>query len=249
MAIHTLLTSGTAAIVQPAAFGAVAVALALTGGHAAAQSVPGLRSAELLRMDPLALGRLMDETRPTPVPAAVRAEVVASLPKRGEVHTLDDGGRRKLAALGAVLEAAQRSSVYAIKVMDVPQAFVGLHGRSVILISQPALRLMSEDELRAVVAHEAAHEYVHFEYERATAEGRRERLQDLELVCDIIAVTTLRAIGQDAWSLAAGIEKLVRFNNFHFGTAIDNPDYPSPLLRRSVMRKIDEKISRAAARR
>ena len=248
MAIHTLLTSGAAPIVQPAGFGAVVVALALTAGHAAAQPAT-LRSADLLKMDPPGLARLLDEIRPAPVPAAVRADVLASLPKRGEVYNLDDGGRRKLAALAEVLEAAQRSSVYAITVMDVPQAFVGLHARSVILISQPALRVMSEDELRAVVAHETAHEYVHFEYERAMAEGRSDRLQDLELVCDIIAVMVLRAIGQDPRSLAAGIEKLVRFNNFHFGTAIDNPDYPSPLLRRSVMRKIDEKISRAAARR
>jgi hypothetical protein len=38
------------------------------------------------------------------------------------------------------------------------------------------------------VAHETAHEYVH---ERARAEGHSGRLQDLELVCDIIAVMTL----------------------------------------------------------
>ena len=75
-----------------------------------------------------------------------------------------------------------------------------------LLISLPALRLVSEDQLRAVVAHEAAHEYVHAEYERATAAGRRDQLQDLELVCDIIAVLTLNAIGQEAgWALSGAI--------------------------------------------
>jgi hypothetical protein len=39
---------------------------------------------------------------------------------------------------------------------------------------------MSEDELRAQLAHENAHEYVHDEYERAKAEGRSSRLQDLD---------------------------------------------------------------------
>lgn len=249
MSIHTLLTSGTDAIVHPARCGALVVALALTGTPAAAQSLSTIRSGELLAMDPLALARLLDESRPAPVPAAVRARVLAGLPKQGEVHNLDDGARRKLAALAPVLEAAQRGSVYAVKVIDVPHAFVGLHARTVVLISRPALGLMSEDELRALVAHETAHEYVHAEYERATAEGRSGRLQDLELVCDIIAVMTLRAIGQEAWSLAAGIEKLLRFNRFHFGTEIDDPDYPSSLLRRSVVLALEKRISRVAGRR
>ena len=36
--------------------------------------------------------------------------------------------------LAPVLEVAQRESVYAIKVIDVPHAFVGLHARTVVLI-------------------------------------------------------------------------------------------------------------------
>jgi Zn-dependent protease with chaperone function len=67
-----------------------------------------------------------------------------------------------------VLEAAQRASVYAVMVIDEPQARVGLNARTVVL-SRPALTLMSEEELQAVVAHETAHEYVHAEYERAMA--------------------------------------------------------------------------------
>jgi len=139
--------------------------------------------------------------------------------------------------------------VYAIKVIDVPQAFVGLHARAVVLISLPALRLMTEDELRALVAHETGHEYVHAEYERATAEGNSGRLQDLELVCDIIAVMNLHAIGQQASSLVGGIEKLLRFDRFHFGSEMDYPDYPSPLLRRSVVLTLEKRVLQAAARR
>jgi predicted Zn-dependent protease len=249
MTIHTLPTSGTAVIVHPARCAALVVALALAGSSAAAQSRSTIRSADLLAMDPLALARLLDESRPAPVSAAVRAHVLAGLPKKGEVQTFDDGERRKLAALAPVLEAAQRRSVYAIMVIDVPQAFVGLHARTVVFISRPVLGLMSEDELRAVVAHETGHEYIHAEYERATAEGHSGRLQDLELVCDIVAVMTLRAIGQEAWSLVAGIEKLLRFNRFHFGSEFDNPEYPSPLLRRSVVLALEKRILRVAGRR
>jgi Peptidase family M48 len=199
-------------------------------------------------MDPLALARLLDESRPAPVPAAVRAHVLAGLPKQGQVQRLDDGARRKLAALAPVLEAAQRRSVYTVTVIDVPHAFVGLYARTVVLISLPALRLMTEDELRALVAHETGHEYVHAEYERATAEGRSGRLQDLELVCDIIAVMNLHAIGQKASSLVAGIEKLLRFDRFHFGSEMHS-DYPSPLLRRSVVLALEKRVSRVAGGR
>ena len=199
-------------------------------------------------MDPLALARLVDESRPTPVSAAVRAQVLAELPTKGQVRNLDDGERRKLAELAAVLEVAQRESVYAIKVIDVPHAFVGLHERTVVLITRSALRVMSADELRGALAHETAHEYVQDEYKRALAEDRRSRLQDLELVCDILAVMTLRAIGQEARSLPAAIEKLQRFNRFHFGYEVD-PDYPDVMLRRSIVLAVEKKISRIAARR
>jgi hypothetical protein len=208
-----------------------------------------MRSGELLAMEPLALGRFLDEARPVPVAEAVRAHVLAALPTKGVVHNLEEAERRKLAGLAPVLEAAQRGSVYVIKVIDVPHAFIGLHARTVVLISRPALRLVSEDELRALVAHETAHEYVHAEYERATAEGRSGRLQDLELVCDVIAVMTLHAIGQEARSLPAAVEKILRFNHFHFGDDIDDPQYPSPLLRRSVALALEKRISRGVARR
>jgi hypothetical protein len=247
MTIHALRKSGAAAIGHLARSGALVSVLALTAPTAAAQSLSTIRSGELLAMDPLALARFLNESRPAAVPAAVRAHVLAGLPTKGDVLNLDDGGRRKLAALAPILEAAQRESVYAIKVIDVPQAFVGLHARSVVLISLPALRLMTEDELRALVAHETGHEYVHAQYERATAQGRRGRLQDLELVCDIIAVVNLHAIGQKASSLVAGIEKLLWFDRFYFG-GTDHPDYPPSLLRRSVVLALEKRISRVAGR-
>ena len=108
----------------------------------------------------------------------------------------------------------QRESVYEIKVIDVAQAGVGIHERLVLLISRVALGLLSADELQAVVAHEIGHEYVWADRERAVAVGDHERLQDLELVCDIIAVTILRGIGRDASPLIAGI----RNHRFHTPT-------------------------------
>ena len=75
-------------------------------------------------------------------------------------------------------------------------------------------------------------------------DARRGRLQDLELICDIIAVLTLRAIGQEARTLPAAIEKIQRFNRFHFGYEVD-PDYPDLLLRRSTILGLDKRLSRS----
>ena len=244
MTVRSLLVSGTAAIVHSAGRGAVVAAVVSVSSPAAAQFPSTINPRQLLEMDPPALIRLVNESRPAPVSAVVRAHVLAGLPKKGQVENLDESERRKLAGIAPVLEAAQRGSVYAVKIIDVPHAFVGLHERAVVLITRSALRVLSEKELRAALAHETAHEYVHDEYARATAEDRRSRVQDLELVCDMLAVLTLRAIRQEARSLPAAIEKLEWFNRVLFGYEVD-PAHPSVMLRRTVTLALDKKISRA----
>ena len=242
MSIRSFKVRGIAAILHSARCGVFVGVLFASSAPASAQLPANVTSEELLRMDPPALLRVVEESRPAPVSPAVRAQVLAELPRKGEVQDLSPDERRKLAALAPVLDVAQRQSVYVIKVIDVPHAFVGIHERSVILITRPALKVMSEGELRATLSHETAHEYVHSDYERARIDTRRGRLQDLELVCDIIAVLTLRAIGQEALALPAGIEKIQRFNRFHFGYEVD-PDYPDVLLRRSIILELDKRLS------
>ena len=229
-----------AAILHSARGGVFIGVLSMTA-PAFAELPANVSSEELLRMDPTALVRLLDERRPAPVPAAVRARVMAELPRKGQVQDLSADERQKLAAIEPILDVAQRRAVYAIKVVDVPHAFIGIHERSVILITRSALRIASKEELRAAVSHETAHEYVHTDYERATIDARRARLQDLELVCDIIAVVTLHALGQEALTLPAVIEKIQRFNRFHFGYETD-PDYPEVLLRRSVILAFEKRL-------
>jgi hypothetical protein len=199
-----------------------------------AQKLP-TSSQELVAMSLEERVRLLDATRPSPVPAGERARILASLPAEGEVLHLDAASRRKLEALKPILHAAQRESVYEIKVIDVPLAAVAIHGRMVVLISQVTLLLLSAEELQAQVAHETGHEYVWSEREEAFASGDHGRLQDLELVCDIIAATTLRASGREASPLVSGIEKIGRFNASRFGAARNEGNYPSVARRRSVI--------------
>jgi Zn-dependent protease with chaperone function len=114
----------------------------------------------LIRTDANTFWAELVRSRPQPVPAEFKAGVLAGLPPKGEVQNLKKAARGKLAAVQPILRIHGRDSVHEVKVIDVPGAFVGLHARSVILISEAALNLLSAEELQASVAHEAGHEYV-----------------------------------------------------------------------------------------
>lgn len=184
-------------------------------------------SQNLLATDPNALARFLETARPVPVSAEEKARVLNTLPLEGEVTDVSGSARLKLATLTEVLRAARRESVYDIKVIDVPQAALGLHGRAVILISEAALTLLDADELQALVAHEVGHEYVWPQRERSFKVADRSGLKDLELVCDGIAIATLRGLGMDVSRLMSGVEKMIRFNRERFGTANNERDYPT----------------------
>jgi Peptidase family M48 len=197
------------------------------------QRLPLSNSRNLLAMDPSAFAQFLKTARPAPVSAEDKARVLSSLPEEGEVTNLNAAARQKLAALVDVLRATERASVYEIKVIAVPQAAIGLHGRAVILISEAALTLVDADELQALLAHEIAHEYVWTERERAFQLADRIRLKDLELVCDAIAIVTLHGLGMDVSRLMTGVQKISRFNRERFGTAINERDYPTVAQRRA----------------
>jgi Zn-dependent protease with chaperone function len=113
----------------------------------------------------------LDACRPTPISAGEKDMVLKSLPPEGEVTKLAESERRKLTDLARVLRFHRRDGVYALKVISVPQAWTGLHGRAVLLISLPALQLLDSQELQALVAHEVGHEYLWKEYAAARKDG------------------------------------------------------------------------------
>jgi hypothetical protein len=207
-------------------------------GQLPQETVALTTSQNLLATDPNALARFLETARPVPVSATDKARVLSTLPLEGEVTEFSASARRKLAALTKVLRAVGRESVYEIKVIDVPQAAIGLHARAVILISEAALTLLDADELQALVAHEIGHEYVWTERERAFQLADRRRLKDLELMCDGIAIVTLHGLGMEVSRLMAGVQKISRFNRERFGTAVNERDYPTLAQRRAFARAV-----------
>jgi Zn-dependent protease with chaperone function len=150
------------------------------------------------------------QLRPAPVSAAVRAAIVAALPHEGELEPTDRE-RAKIATLDAVFEFHERKGSIVVKVIDVGHAFVGLHARTVLLLSRDALSLVRPEELQALAAHELGHEFFWDEYQAARRDDPV-HLQELELRCDGVAVTTLRALGRGPEALVRAITKLTRYN-------------------------------------
>jgi hypothetical protein len=176
--------------------------------------------------------------RPAPVTAAERARVLATLPADGEVCSLSAAQREKLLALHRVLALHGREAVYVVKVVQVPQAVVALHARTVVLVSEPALDLLSPEELQALVAHEIGHEYFWTDYFQARRDEDRARLRTLELLCDGIAILTLRRAGVDPRELTSALERVDRYNHDRFGAALYEENYPGLETRRQLARRL-----------
>ena len=168
----------------------------------------------------------LDVCRPAPVGAGEKAILLKSLPSEGEITQLTARERRKLKQLDSVLRIHGREEVYELKVMAVPQAWTGLHGRAVLLISLPALRLLNSEELQAVVAHEV----------RAQMRNDIARVRELELACDAVAILTLVRLGIKPDRLVTAIEKELRFNYDRFGLPKNENSYPPLKLRRELVK-------------
>src|SRR5690349_3895847 len=143
--------------------------------------------ATLSRIDASTFWRDLERFRPMPIQPEDKVAVLAVLPAEGEIRNLKEPEQHQLAAARQILRLHKRDSVYEVKVIDVPYPFVGLHARSVVLISQMALTMTTAEELQAAVAHEAGHEYVWAEFEHARERRDYKRLQELEIFCDAVS--------------------------------------------------------------
>jgi hypothetical protein len=163
--------------------------------------------------------------RPSPISVDDRNRAIANLPP-GVLRPVA-GESVMLATLRPILVFHDRTAIVDVEIIDIDQAFVGLHARSIVLISRRALQLVSATELQALVAHEIGHEYFWNEYQRATKRNDRRALKDVELKCDGVAALTLAELGLNPRVLTSATLKLTRFNEKLSATA-DSTSYPSP---------------------
>jgi hypothetical protein len=183
---------------------------------------------------------LLDRHQPPPILPELRTRVMAALPREGEL-TPTPGERVKLAAVDPVLKIYRRLGSVSLKVVDVPYALVALHGRAVVLVTREALSLITVGEFQAIIAHELAHELFWDDYGAALERDQYERLQELELRCDGVAVMILRALGADPAHLTRAAVKLTRHNERRGGAF--NTARQVPLdVRLTFIRNVDSRL-------
>jgi hypothetical protein len=130
---------------------------------------------------------------------------------------------KKLDALKPILAYHELEHAFEIEVMDVPQAFIGLRSRVILVISRPALKVLTPSELQALAAHEIAHDLLWATREEIPPGRAR---QELELKCDGIAALTLLTLGLDPIRIIDAVKKLEKFNR-QFTLAANAADYPA----------------------
>ena len=154
---------------------------------------------------------LLQKQRPSPLAPALRAAIVAALPPEGAL-TPSASEALKIASLDPIFASHERKDLVVVKVIDVGYAFVGLHARMVLLLSRDALAVVTAGELQALAIHELAHELVWDEYQAAIAARDEARMQELELLCDGIAVLMLKRLDRAPDDLIRAVTKMVRHN-------------------------------------
>jgi len=154
--------------------------------------------------------------RPSKLSPELKERVLKMLPK-ADLVSPSGGQQAKLRALGPILQYHERDSAVELKVLRVPTATTAFLAGAAVLITEPALEVLSAEELQAVVAHELGHEYFWGEFELARQHEQYSKLQELELRCDGIAVITLSQLGLNPESLISGVTKLNRYNGHKEG--------------------------------
>lgn len=153
---------------------------------------------------------------------------VMSILRKEDIVAPSAEGRAKLAALESVLQFQGRGSVIDPIVIRVGQAVVMFLAGAAVLISEEALDMLTAEELQAVVAHELGHEYFWSEFEEARLNKHYEKIQELELRCDGLAVITMSRLGLDPSNFISAISKLTKSHS----NQVMHAEYYLPLKER-----------------
>lgn len=112
------------------------------------------------------------------------------------------------AALQPVLDYHERGKMPIIVLRsEQPKAY--LVERAAIIITSRMMVIASDEEIRGIVAHELAHEYVWPERSEAMKAKDGKLMRECEMFCDAVAAFTLKEIGSDPASYGRILERLI----------------------------------------
>ncbi|MDQ3011867.1 MAG: M48 family metalloprotease [Acidobacteriota bacterium] len=111
------------------------------------------------------------------------------------------------AALKPILDYHERGKMPIIVLRsEQPKAY--LVERTAIIITTRMMIIANDAEIRGIVAHELAHEYVWDERTEAMKAKNETLMRECELLCDVVAAFTLKEIGDNPASYGRIIERL-----------------------------------------
>jgi hypothetical protein len=112
------------------------------------------------------------------------------------------------AALQPVLDYHERGKMPIVVLRsELPKAY--LVERAAIIITTRMMVIASNEEIRGIIAHELAHEYVWDERVKAKTEKDGKLMRECELFCDAVAAFTLKEIGDEPASYGRILERLI----------------------------------------
>ena len=146
-------------------------------------------------------------------------------------------------ALQPVLEYHERRQM-PIVVLRSEQPKAYLVERAVIIITTRLMVIASDEEIRGIVAHELAHEYVWDERNKAKAEKDGKLMRECELFCDVVAAFTLKEIGNDPANYGRIIERLTIIG-INAGSTIkqESDTHPSLDVRKKLNKFLCQKLN------
>lgn len=154
----------------------------------------------------LVLRRLAEMRPPAYQPGPV---LINEIIKRQQLPVCSsDRVERLKAALQPVLAYHERDGKMPIIVLlsEQPKAFVA--ARAAIIITSKLMLITSDAEIRGIVAHELAHEYLWDEREQAIKAKDERLLREIELFCDVVAAMTLKEIGDDPADYGMALKRM-----------------------------------------
>ena len=184
--------------------------------------------------------RLTQMREPAYLPGAVLVKTIVDLQHLpiAESKRVDQLKR----TLQPVLDYHERGQIpiYVLR-SEQPKAY--MLERAVIFITTRMMVIAGDEEIRGIIAHELAHEYVWDERLKAMKEKDGKLMRECELFCDAVAAFTLKEIGDDPSSYGRILERLTMIG-IKAGNAMrqESDTHPSLDARKKLNKALCQRI-------
>lgn len=208
-------------------------------------NVGGLEAARALaHFDDLSPDAVRECLKQRRKPAYLPGPVLVKKIIESQYLPIADGRRidRLKANLQPVLDYHERSRmpVYVLW-SEQPKSY--LVERAVLIITTRMMVIASDEEIRGIVAHELAHEYVWEERSRAQEARNGELMREYELFCDAVGAFTLKEIGADPASYMRILERLTHIGiTTGSATRHESDTHPSLYARKKLNKFLSQQF-------